>query len=571
MSHAFHSPLMDPMLDEFRAAIEELTFAEPTVAFVPAAATDEPVTSAAYWVRNVRDTVRFADAVATLESGGGTVFVELGPAGVLSAMARETLTGGTVVPMLRRDRGEETAAVTALATLFTAGVPVDWPEFFAGSGARRIALPTYPFRRRRFWPVESTSDNLCHRVEWTPVDVPDGDLDETWLQVVPAGHTGDEWDGPVRVEVGDLEWRLPEFRRITGVLSLLPTVEENRDLLDRLDAPLWCLTRDVPEVWGWGRVAALEHPERWGGLVELPAELDERAYARLAGLVTARTEDQAELRESGVYARRLATARTGPGEPWQPHGTVLVTGTEHPVGARIAAWVTESGADRVVSGDPADRDALAALLAEHDVTAAVHCDGSPTGARHLAELLDDQPLVVCCSLAGTIGVRDRGAEAAGEAGMASLVRHRRAAGKPSTLVAFGAWADAGVAPAEATHLEASGLPLLAPERALAALAAVATGAEPEVLVADVRWDRFGPAFTATRPSPLLARPAVGSAGRTRAGHHATARGTARHWPRTAGKARSPTWSAPRSPPRSATPARTTCRPAGRSPSWASTR
>jgi acyl transferase domain-containing protein/short-subunit dehydrogenase/acyl carrier protein len=496
VSHAFHSPLMEPMLAGFRSALEGMTFAEPVIPFVSTVGTDEPVTSVEYWVRNVRETVRFADAMSTLRDNG-CVFVEVGPDGVLSAMARETVADGVLVPVLRRNRGEETTAVTALASLFTAGVAVDWEVFFAGSGARRISLPTYPFQRRRFWPKtrKSTVDKLCHRVEWRPVDVPDGALDETWLQVVPAGHVGDEWAGPVRVEVGDLEWRLPEFRRITGVLSLLPTVEANRALLDGIDAPLWCLTRDTPEIWGWGRVAALEFPERWGGLVELPDQYDGTV---VAGLVTSGVEDQVEIRESGVFARRLA--RTVPGKPWQPHGTVLVTGIEHPVGASVAAWAGEAGAEHVVPCDPADRDTLAALLAEHEVTAVVHCAG--TGLENLDELLDDQLLVVCASIAGTIGVRGRGAEAAAEAVLEAVVRRRNAAGKQATLVAFSAWAD--TAGDEATHLLASGLPPLPTERALAGLAAVAAGPEPVVLVADVQWDRFGPAFTANRPSPLLA-------------------------------------------------------------------
>ncbi len=131
VSHAFHSPLMEPMLEEFRAAIGHLG-------------------SADYWVAHVRDTVRFADRVAALE--GVARWVEIGPDGVLSAMARESLSDEVVmVPLLRRDRGEEVAVAGALGQLFVSGCVVDWEVVF--SGGRRVDLPTYAFQRQRYWPA----------------------------------------------------------------------------------------------------------------------------------------------------------------------------------------------------------------------------------------------------------------------------------------------------------------------------------------------------------------------------------------------------------------------------------
>ncbi|MFD0685016.1 SDR family NAD(P)-dependent oxidoreductase [Actinomadura fibrosa] len=151
VSHAFHSPLMDPMLDDFRRVAETVAYTEPDI---PVTASGD-VTSAEYWVRHVRDTVRFADAVARLEAEGVTRYVEVGPDGVLTAMARQCLTKtadtAVLVPALRRREAEPVAALTALGRLHAAGAPIDWTGVFDGRAPRRVDLPTYAFQRSRYW------------------------------------------------------------------------------------------------------------------------------------------------------------------------------------------------------------------------------------------------------------------------------------------------------------------------------------------------------------------------------------------------------------------------------------
>ncbi|WP_274910692.1 SDR family NAD(P)-dependent oxidoreductase [Streptomyces sp. WZ-12] len=154
---------MDPMLDEFRVVAEGLEYREPRIAVVSnvtgeVAAAGE-LGCADYWVRHVRATVRFADGVRALAERGANAFLEIGPDGVLSALAGACLPDGgdgVVVPVLRKDRPEERAALGAVARLYAAGVDVDWTGVLAGTGGRRIALPTYAFQRERYWPSLAT-------------------------------------------------------------------------------------------------------------------------------------------------------------------------------------------------------------------------------------------------------------------------------------------------------------------------------------------------------------------------------------------------------------------------------
>ncbi len=154
VSHAFHSPLMEPMIGEFRAAARELTVdpaAIPVISNVTGQVAGADFASADYWTQHIRAAVRFADSVRFTHSAGASRFLEIGPGGGLTSSVEESLAEAEIVsvPLLRKDRPEPSSLLTGLAQGFVSGLDVDWRAVLPGAGF--VELPTYAFERRRFW------------------------------------------------------------------------------------------------------------------------------------------------------------------------------------------------------------------------------------------------------------------------------------------------------------------------------------------------------------------------------------------------------------------------------------
>ncbi|MFG2957333.1 SDR family NAD(P)-dependent oxidoreductase [Streptomyces sp. NPDC048291] len=152
VSHAFHSPLLDPVLAEYRAVAESVTYRRPPVPVVSTLtgrAETDALATAEHWVRQARETVRFADAVGVLAGEGVTAFVEAGPSAALGVAAEECV--GPDAGAVFATCADARTTVETLAALHVRGAEVDWRSVYAGSGARRRPLPTHPFRRQRYW------------------------------------------------------------------------------------------------------------------------------------------------------------------------------------------------------------------------------------------------------------------------------------------------------------------------------------------------------------------------------------------------------------------------------------
>ncbi|WP_446681672.1 type I polyketide synthase [Allokutzneria oryzae] len=426
---------------------------------------------------------------------------------------------------------------------------LDLPE----TEALGSVLPALSSWRRQRHEL-SIVDSWRYGIGWRPVaDAAAPALSGTWLLVVPEDGVAGDWASaagsalgargaqvrtlPVAAAEGrraELAERLAESEAVSGVVSLLG-LDERPDpehpamstglaatvsLLQALgdagiDAPLWCATSggvsvggsDEPvrpeqaAIWGAGRVAALEFPQRWGGLVDLPGTPDDQALARFVSVVAGTSgEDQLAVRGQAVLARRMVRAplavRT-PRREWTPRGTVLITGGTGALAARLARWLVREGAEHVVltsrrgaqapgarelgaeltalgatvtvaACDVTDRESLSTLVQRMrdegtPVTAVMHAaaviqlghlgetdlesfaevlDAKVTGAKLLDELFAEEDLdafVLFSSISSVWGSGDHGAYAAGNAYLDALAEQRRARGLRATSVAWGIW------------------------------------------------------------------------------------------------------------------------------------
>ncbi|MCX4246642.1 type I polyketide synthase [Paraliomyxa miuraensis] len=446
VSHAFHSPLMDPMLEAFAREAASIDYRRPSIPLVSnlsGALADAELGSAEYWVRHVRGAVRFADGAAALHAAGVEVFVELGPRATLLGLLPSCLPDQPELALyasMEREREEPRSMLAALCGVWSRGAYVDWGEVFGG-GTRRVPLPTYAWQRTRYWldrppskrrtAIDASAD-WFYRLEW-PEHARCATADSPprrpgpWLvlggvrgtsalvrqaliqrgcehvvvedpaRLADALTRRAQWQGIVYL--GGLDAVVDAGASATAVGEtthrvLAPLLALARALGMAEDPPpLWIVTQgacavdheaaDVRPVqtalWGMGRVFALEHPEAWGGLVDLDPQGDPEASSEASEfeslvdeLLAPGDEDQLAFRGGRRHAARLVRA-LGDGDAATPsivaEGRYLVTGGLGALGSKLAEWLVERGARHLLLtsrrglSTPGAREAIASLEA----------------------------------------------------------------------------------------------------------------------------------------------------------------------------------------------------------------
>ena len=212
-----HSPLMDPILAELARAVADVKFSRPTIPFVSnvtgALADGGEIATPEYWCRHVRECVRFHDGLDLLHTQGYSVFLEVGPGSTLVGIGRRCWPGEeqTWLSSIREGKSDWTEMIASLSSLYARGVNVDWAGFDREYRRRKLALPTYPFERQRYWMARKTtpattpaasapgtaaaSAGAVFDVSWRSVEAPAGTADLLtggWLILADVSGVGAE-------------------------------------------------------------------------------------------------------------------------------------------------------------------------------------------------------------------------------------------------------------------------------------------------------------------------------------------------------------------------------------------
>jgi phthiocerol/phenolphthiocerol synthesis type-I polyketide synthase B len=372
---------------------------------------------AGYWARNLREPVLFSTAVGLLAGDGVTVFLELGPHPILLPSVQQTVPTATMIACARRDEPEQAAFLTMLGSLWAAGTPIDWRRVMPEGGTTvRLPLYPWQRERHwadaaEMRPAGAAASPAClrpdeeargwlYRLEWKPSEIPPAGMIAAkaaarWIVV-----TGDEATGsavvaafaaagvtsevvPVCLLEAAFRAQTPAARAAYGIVVLAEDDQEAAFLPLRVlqsylastgastgasHPRFWFVTRgaqsvmpDQPErvsvdqmaLWGAGRVVAEEHPDLWGGLVDLDpaAPLSVNAGWLTRSVLADDGEDQIAVRQGRRYALRLMPAGAdlvSGGLRWREDGAYLITGGLGGVGLEIARAMAAGGARRLI-------------------------------------------------------------------------------------------------------------------------------------------------------------------------------------------------------------------------------
>jgi acyl transferase domain-containing protein len=640
-SHAFHSARMEPMLEDFRRFAAGVSYRAPTKHMISNVSGDivgeDRVLDAEYWTTHIREPVQFERGMQALQAHGCDVLLEIGPHPVLVGMGQPCWTAEEEplwVASLRREQADAEQMLGAAASMYAAGVEIDFAAMYAPwkSSRGRVDLPFYPFQRQHFWVAASQSagkpagariQDCLYSVTWAQKDPgprPAQTIQsETWLILADESgvtatlrrqveHSGRRCvvlaAGAARVLAEEIAaadgltaapltnvihlWSLDQPRaesaaqlweaQTRGVESAVNLVQVliNR----RWRGRLWLVTSGVQRVldsdganpthspiWGLGKSIGMEHPELWGGLIDLPGDLS--AAGLLTALESEDAEDQVALRDGRRWVARLESrVATSGAQPisLDAEASYLITGGLGGIGLEVANRLVQRGARHVVLNGrraPSDsaRQAIAALerldcevkvvlgdiSQEADVAALldeirdsrlpplkgiIHAAGidalvrlheidreqlrrtlapKMAGAWLLDKLAAQRgielTLFICTSSISSVwGSVGQSAYSAANAFLDALAEHRRAHGRPATTINYGPWARVGMGTANEeglAWLRSRGIRPLDPALALDGMEAAVVTEGAATVFADVNWTIFRELAELQRQRPLF--------------------------------------------------------------------
>jgi acyl transferase domain-containing protein/acyl-CoA synthetase (AMP-forming)/AMP-acid ligase II/pimeloyl-ACP methyl ester carboxylesterase/acyl carrier protein len=432
VSHAFHSPLMQPIISEFAEVAGKMSYSLPQIEIisnVTGTKITEDIATADYWVNHILKPVQFAQSIEVLAEEGCDVFLEIGAKPILLGMGRQCLpkNDGLWLPSLRPRQEDWQQLLQSLSTLVLAGVAIDWRGFYGDNSYQRLLIPTYPFQRQRYWlpdnrhnkqylnsiPVFGEKDGASltlpelYGVEWRVGDdrpinnivgghylifadkcgvglslaeklaiqgnsyqfvYPEDDCIEIITNssnlagIIYLGSA----DNPVMESLTAAELQELQQQSCSSILAILQTIFNHN-----LSTRLWVVTRGTQKVevdrdnsvnivysslWGLGKVISIEHPEYWGGIIDLPLQQQEgEVDSLLAAIANSTKEKQQAIRNGHIHVSRLVY-RDGKSlkRLLRTDGligtdkTYLITGGLGALGLQLAQYLVTKGAKNIV-------------------------------------------------------------------------------------------------------------------------------------------------------------------------------------------------------------------------------
>ena len=411
VSHAFHSPLMQPILEKLRQVAESVEYHPPQrqlISNVTGQLATAEVATPDYWVNHVVAPVRFADGMKTLQQQVD-IFLEVGSKPILIGMGRSSVSneGKTKIwlPSLRPRKKDWQQVLQTLSSLYVRGVDINWQNVSRGLNPQKISLPTYPFQRQSYWltksanssqikvylPTENSTVPDFYQTVWQeyPEDLNSEPATVGTCLIIGNSKLAQQLQAKLGdcliisdryltqdldrvltksqieriIYLADSDWGSTlasinsyQQQHCTNILNLLQALTANS-----LSIPIWFVTRgsvgldglDINSVassciWGMGQAIAIEHPELWGGIVDLELKPSAReADLLLQGI---RTEDRLAIKDDKFYVPRLQTTTVLKSQPLalNPEAAYLITGGLGSLGLRVARLLADKGAKQLI-------------------------------------------------------------------------------------------------------------------------------------------------------------------------------------------------------------------------------
>ena len=649
VSHAFHSPLMSSMLDDFAVTAREINYQQPQIKLisnVTGKIADSSIATAQYWVDHIVAPVKFAQSITHLKQEQYNIFLEIGSKPILLGMGHGVSNNGNGksqtkalwLPSLRPRKKDWQQILSSLGQLYSQGVKINWHNFERDYARQKIALPTYSWQRQSYWLTQNSQGNKVkvkdviaanqteqnviqlqyYQTEWqlktAQITAKSQTINHNHPWIIFADDRGLGKQVATQLEqencryllIGDrhgdyldkIQAALEAESEIAGILYLWGLDEQVEQLTpaaiqqyqehncttilnllqtlfkQRVNAPLWLVTRGAQTIanaikaniipssclWGLAQAIAIEHPESWGGIIDLAEVPTEKEASDIIAAINDRDEDRLALRGDKIYVPRLVKLDRLPASARQLNiksdGSYLITGGLGALGLKLARWLINRGAKSLIlmgRSEPTTQaqaviKELTAGGAKIEVIQADITDGDRvkqviasypklTGIIHAAGILDDGILqnqtwsrfapviapkvlgawnlhqatqnisldffVLFSSVASLIGSPGQSNYSVANAGLDAIARYRRSLNLPAISINWGPWAEAGMAVKQGFKL--AGFEPIEPQQGLTALSQILNCDLPQVGAIAADWQQLSQKFSYLRQSPYFAR------------------------------------------------------------------